>query len=438
MMSRCTALLLCLFVVSCGSGKKKDSEDFRTTFGYFLETGNSSVSGVLMSITSKKDITLFETQTGATQIDGLGFLVGRIVDPAGSPLGGVVVTAQNDFGLAAGSLFYQSAVTGAFGPGFFATTATGRFIVMNVSPGRVNLKCGTGADGNLYVQAYGGASNFVEITASTPKASPQPTWSGVTQNLGGTGTALPGAPEPSVTYQILGTTGLTGTSDVTTGAFNLGTVNALNTYIMKCTKSAFVDTYTYILTQTADLTSGSGGGNVLIASVTNRDTELVPSGVTLTPGTGIFRGRVLDSAGGFTIQARDGNDAIVGEVWYGNGVNGAPDGTLSVTQPDGIFYIYNLPAGQIFLRATKSNQVATAYVDAFADGITMLYDLVPLTQGAATITVSGALISLQGFAVPDGDITLHGLGVSAKSDSFGEYSLKNVPTRHLFIVRTSK
>lgn len=437
MMSRCIALLLCLGLLSCGSSKK-GHEDFRTTFGYFLETGNSSVSGVLMSITSENDIKLFEAQTGASQIDGRGFIVGRVLSPGGTPLGGVVVSADNDFGIAAGSLYYQSAVTGAFIPGFTQTTATGRFIVMNVAPGRVNLKCGAGADGNLYVQAYGGDADFVELTASAPKASPQPTWSGITQNLGGSGTALPDAPEPSVTYRILGTTGLTGTSDGTTGAISLGTVNALNTYIMKCTKSAFVDTYTYVLTQTANLTSGSGGGNVLIASVANRDAELVPSGVTLTAGTGMLRGRVLDGAGGFAVQARDGNDSIVGEVWYGNGVDGAPDGTLSTTEPNGIFYIYNLPPGQIYLRATKSNQVATAYVDAFADGITAVYDLVPLIQGAATITISGVLISLQGFAVPDGDIFLHGMGIGTTSDSFGEFSLKNVPTRHLFIVRTSK
>jgi hypothetical protein len=241
-----------------------------------------------------------------------------------------------------------------------------------------------------------------------------------------------------VNYLILGTTGLTGTSDGSTGAFSLGTVNALNTYIMKCSKSAFVDTYTYVLTQTANLTSGAGGGNVLIASEANRDAELVPSGVTLTAGTGILRGRVLDSAGGFTVEARDGSDSAVGEVWYGNGSTGAPDAAVTTTQPDGIFYVYNLPPGQIFLRATKTGQVATAYVDAFADGITVVYDLVPLVQAQATITLSGALISLQGFAVPDGNIFLHGMGIGAQSDGFGEYSLKNVPTRHLFIVRTSK
>jgi hypothetical protein len=193
-----------------------------------------------------------------------------------------------------------------------------------------------------------------------------------------------------------------------------------------------------VLTQTANLTSGAGGGNVLIASEANRDAELVPSGVTLTAGAGILRGRVLDSAGGFTVEARDGSDSAVGEVWYGNGSTGAPDAAVTTTQPDGIFYVYNLPPGQIFLRATKTGQVATAYVDAFADGITVMYDLVPLVQAQATITLSGALISLQGFAVPDGNIFLHGMGIGAQSDGFGEYSLKNVPTRHLFIVRTSK
>jgi len=124
---------------------------------------------------------------------------------------------------------------------------------------------------------------------------------------------------------------------------------------------------------------------------------------------------------------------------YGdNGDNGRPSAVLTSTQTDGIFYVYNVPPGQIFLRATKTGQAVSTYVDVFADGITLPLDLVPLTQTQDTITLSGALASLQGFAVPEGNIVLMGLGVGDSSDAFGEYSMTGVPTSHVFIVRTYK
>jgi hypothetical protein len=439
MKSRWLALLLCFAFASCGgsSGDDSNGETFRTTFGYFLTTGNTSVSGVIMSIMSESDLTLIQTQTSQTQTPGLGFIAGRIADGTGTGIAGVTVQAHNNSGLAAGAIFYQSDITGAYTNGLTQTGATGRFVVMNVQGDRVNIKCSAGADGNLYVRVPGGTTVFAQVTATA--SGVQPTWSGVTQNLGGTGSALPGNPEASVNYQIIGTTSSPGPSSDGAGAFNLGTVPARNTYLMKCTKATFVDTYTYMRTVNANLTSGGGGGNILITSATNRDNELNATGVVLTAGAGIIRGRVLDGAGGFVVEARDGNDSGVGTVLYGdNADQGRPSAVLTATQTDGIFYIYNVPPGQVLLRATKTGQAVSTYVDVFADGITLPLDLVPVAQTQATITLSGALASLQGFAVPKGNIVLHGLGVGDSSDAFGEYSMTNVPTSHVLIVRTSK
>lgn len=442
MRHRAIALALCCGLASCGKsgGGDDDSETYRTTFGYFLTTGNTSVSSVIMSIVSQSDITQIQTQTGTTQTSGLGFITGRVTDVAGNPLAGVTVQAHNDSGLPAGSIFYQSQISGAFVTGLTLTSATGRFVVMNVQPGRVNLKCSAGADGNLIIQVPGGASAFVQLNATAPAVSTPPTWSGVTQHLGGTGSALPGATEPSVNYQLIGVTSAPGpASDGTTGAFDLGTVAARSTFLVKCSKSGLVDTHTYIRTATANLTSGGGGGNVFIASTTNRDNELNAAGVILAPGTGIIRGRVIDGAGGFVVQARDGNDQLVGDVLYGDNANNArPNASLTATQTDGVFYVYNVPPGQVLVLATKAGFAANAYVDAFADGITLPLDLTPLDQTQATITLSGALVTLQGFAVPEGSIVLHGLGIGDTSDPFGEYSITNVPTRHQFIVRATK
>ena len=439
MKSRSLALLLCAGLASCGGkASDDDSEPFRTTFGYFLTTGNTSVSGVIMSIMGESDVTLIQNQTGTTQTPGLGFITGRITDSGGLGIAAVTVQAHNDSGLAAGAIFYQSAITGAYTIGLTQTTATGRFVVMNVLPGRVNIKCAAGADGNLYVQVPGGTTVFAQLSAAATGA--QPTWAGVTQNLGATGSALPGSPEASVNYQLMGTTSAPGpASDGTTGAFSFGTVPARNTFIVRCAKTGFVNTHTYVRTVNANLTAGGGGGNAFITSTTNRDTELNSTGVVLAAGTGIIRGRVMDGAVGLVVEARDVNDAAVGVVMYGdNGDNGRPSAVLTSTQTDGIFYVYNVPPGQIFLRATKTGQAVSTYVDVFADGITLPLDLVPLTQTQDTITLSGALASLQGFAVPEGNIVLMGLGVGDSSDAFGEYSMTGVPTSHVFIVRTYK
>jgi hypothetical protein len=441
MMFRRIAIVLGAGVLASCGGKSSDddsAEDFRTTFGYFMTTGNTSVSSVIMSISGESDIALIEGQTGTSQNPALGFIAGRVMDGTGSPIADVTIQATNDSGLPAGSIFYQSGISFAYSPGLTMTSSTGRFVVQNVQAGRVNIRCSAGADGNLYVQIAGGTTVFAQLTATA--TGTQPDWNGITVNLLASGRSVPGSAEPSVNYQVLGFGGPPGpSSNGTTGAFDLGTVPARNMFLVKCTKTGFVDTYTYVQAANADLTPGLGGGNLFITSTANRDSEINATGVTLTAGTGIVTGRVMDGAGGFTVEARDGNDQAVGQVLYGDNTDGGrPNVLLTSTMTDGIFYIYNVPPGQIFLRATKTGLAVSTYVDSFADGITLTVDLLPLAQTQATITISGALSSLQGFAVPKGRIILHGLGIGDETDAFGEYSIQNVPARHVFIVRTSK
>jgi hypothetical protein len=441
MFRRIAILAGAAFLASCGSGSSDDDdngEKFRTTYGYYLSTGNTSLTSVIMQIMGDSDVALIQSQTNITQNANLGFIAGRVTDGAGAPLAAVTLAAHNDSGLAAGSIIYQSGVTFAYTPGLLATSSTGRFVVMNVPAGRVNIKCAAGADGNLYVRVEPGAAIYAGMSATA--SGVQPTWSGVTCNLIASGREVPGNPENAVNYQLLGTSSAPGPlSNLTTGAFDLGGVRARNTYLVKCTKAGFVDTHTYVQTVNANLTAGAGGGNVFITSTANRDNEINAAGVVLTAGTGIVTGRVMSGTGGFAVEARDGADQSVGVVRYGdNGDGGRPSAVLTTTQTDGIFYIYNLPPGQIFIRATSTDSAVSTYVDAFADGITISLDLQPQLQTQAVITISGALASLQGFAVPNGQVILHGLGVGDVSDQFGEYSMTNVPTRHLFIVRTSK
>ena len=441
MLKRGLGLLLCAGLFSCGGSNSGDDggEKFRTTFRYFQVIGDTAMTSVNMPIMGDTDVTLIQNQTGATVNTALAFIAGRVTNNTGSPLAGVVIHAHNDSGLPAGSIFYQSSLTFAYTAGLTMTSSTGRFIVLNVQIGRVNIKCTTVADGNMYVQCPGGTTVFASIIGTL--AGAQPDWDGITVNLTGSGRAVPGSPENSVNYQVLGWTSAPGpASNATTGAFNLGTVPARNMFLVKCTKSGFVDTYTYVETVNADLTPGLGGGNIFITSPSNRDTEINATGVTLTAGTGIVTGRVLDGAGGFVVEARGDNDQVVGDVRYGDNADGGrPSAVLTETQADGIFYVYNVPPGQILLRATKTGRSANVYIDVFADSITLPLDLLPLTQsGAATVSISGALATLQGYAVPNGSIVLHGLGIGDTSDQFGEYTIPSAPAQNTLIIRTAK
>jgi hypothetical protein len=440
MLLRRLALLCCAALAACDAKGGDDDGVFRTTFGYFMSTGNTTQSGIGFVIISEADIDFYESQTGANQLDTTAFIRGQVQNAAGNLTPGVEVEVLNDNGLSSGQLYYQSAFTGAFGSAVPYTSGTGRFIVINVPAGRINLRCKTGADGNLFVQAVAGAAVFAQVKATAPKAT-APTWDGLTLNLGGTGSALPAAAEPAVALQLMGATGTLTPSNLS-GQFSLGAVQARNTFLMKATKTDFVPTYTYVRTLTANLTSGAGGGDVLIASVAVRDAELVPTGVTLTPGTGIIRGRVMDGAGGFAVEVRDAVDNGIGVVRYGdNGNAGKPNDALTATHPNGIFYVYNVPPGQVLLRAGRigaPSLVVNTYVDVYADSITVPLDLEPLTQSVALISISGFLQSLTGFAVPEANVVFHGLGIGDETDVFGELSISNVPTQHELIVRSSK
>ncbi len=442
--------LAALAIPACGGGGDDDPNGltYRTTYGYYLTTGQTSLTGTLFYLMSSQDVATYQTHTGVTQNAGLGIIVGKVQDGSAAGIAGVTIQAHNDAGLSAGGVFYQNATTGAYSALLTETQSTGWFVAMNVTPGRVNLKCaagaggGAGTDGNLYLDVKADSCVFAVITA-TSVAKSTVTWAGQTLNLGGTGTALPGAAEASVTYTRLGHSGSTGPSDGT-GLFNLGSVNAENTFLVRCSKAGLVDTYNTKVVGTSNLTGGAGGGDLLIVSPTNRDNELKPAAVSLTAGTGIIRGEVINASGGFTVEARDAAGTLVGEVWYGDNANFAkPSAAVTSTQADGVFYIYNVPPGQVLVRALKtggSAASATTYVDVFADSISLPADLVPVAQSQDTISISGALVTMLGYGIQTGSIGFVGLaGVGATSDSFnGAYVMSGVPARHVLIARTSK
>lgn len=447
MKARWLALLSTVALVpSCkGGGDDDDEVRYFTTYNYVLRTAETSLTNVTAYLMAETDIDVLEGQTGITQNAGAALIFGQVVDMNdGTGLDGVTVELHNDSGLPSGSVFYQSAVTGQYIAGLQETSTTGRFVGMNIVPGRINFKCaaggggGVGGDGNVYLLA--GADTCVYVTLSADPTKDTVTWGGVTQRLGAAGSAVAEAPEPAVTYTRIGNGGSTGPSDGS-GVFSFGSVNAYNAHLVRAGKAGFVDTYNYKQTVTTNLTSGAGGGDLYIITATDRDNQMTdPLLLPLTAGTGFIRGRVMDASGGFVVEAFDTGGTAVGTVRYGdNADNGRPTPVLTATQANGIFYICNVPPGQIMIRASKSGAVANAYVESFADAITLPLDLLPASKTVDTITISGALRNLSSYGVREGNIRLLGTGVGTQSDQFnGGYFMTGVPTRQTFIVVTSK
>jgi len=357
------------------------------------------------------------------------------VDSAnGSPISGVTVSAHDASGSTTGSLYYHNSATNQYSSLLSSTSSSGKFVVFNVDIGRVNITCNSGADGNLFVHSQGYSASIVTLGATPNKNTVS--WSGVTFNLGASGSAVQGAAEGSVTYELIGTGGSTGPSAANDGSFSIGTVNARNDFYVKCSKSGFIDSYNWKRTEGSNISTGSGG-DLLIVDSDNLD-ELVPGSVTITSGTGMIRGAIGSTVSGLVVQAFDFHGTQIGVVRYGdNSDNGRPNDALTSTQSNGIFYVYNLPPGKPYLLcASKTGYATSAYVDVFGDSITLPRDLVPLAATQATIQVSGVLMTLQNVVLEDGTVNFLGTLLIAPSDSIGAYSQSSVPAKHVFILGT--
>lgn len=426
---------LALLLGSCLKNDEDDDLSYRTTYGYFLKTGNTSMDQTML-IMSGQDLQTFQDQTGAVQTESLGFIGARILDPDGVPLAGVSVNVHGDQGFPVGQVYYQDEATKAYTPFLAQTSGTGRFIAFNIQPGRVNLKCASGADGNLYVHVPSGTSVIAALVATPTKNAVS--WTGVTRKLGDTGTALPAGEEFGVKIERLGTNGSV-TSGASDGAFNVGSVHANHTWLVKCSKTGFVDTYQYKKTEASTL-NGGPDGDLLIVDPTDRDNELVPGSVTLETGTGMIRGIVQNGQGGFTVEARDETGTVQGDVGYGDYSNfGRPGVDVLSTQPDGIYYIYNLPPGRYLLRAVKAGFATSAYVDVFADAVSLPFPLVPEpTFDQDAITLSGSVVTLLNFGAANVQVGIEGLPQGTTSDTFSAYVLQGVPSMHTLIARTLK
>ena len=429
-----------LAAAACLGGCKGSSSDdggltYRPTTWYHLDTGDTDMGSLLLLVMSSADLYTIQAETGVVQAPGFGLIWGTVQDAAGTAISGAQVSALRDSGVSAGAPVYQD-TDGAFKAALTATTTQGQFVIQNVAPGRVNLRCIAGASGNAYVDVVADETALVSVESISGAGTV--TWSGVTRNL----VNLPSTAEPAVTITGLGTgVPFPIVSDGTTGAFNAGAVYRNDTYRVRLSKAGFVDTYTAFPVGTGNLATPQG--DLLIVSIANRaGTSFTPASVTLDPSRGIVRGLLTPASGtldGYVIGCTDLDAVSTGTVRYGSAADASPDGALAATSTSGVFYVYNVPPGTVLLRATKTGYGGSCYADVVADSIRLVNgELSPAANANDTITVSGHLGTFSMQGVGDGTIRFLGYSETASSPADYSYSLSGTPAHHRFRVRCAK
>lgn len=193
-----------------------------------------------------------------------------------------------------------------------------------------------------------------------------------------TGTATEqrvGSPRPIADAMIAGfrnsdeTTPLAMTTTNAQGEFTL-VINtngeAIDGYL-KATKAGLKDTYLYPPAPVAADTTAP----IFMVTQGTFDTLKNVAGVPNQPGTGAIALVVVD---GPTAQSSPVAGAMVSSTpagTYRYNMNGFPSSTATSTSTDGLGYVFNVPAGQVTVSATKSGTTFVSHaVKARADELT--------------------------------------------------------------------
>ena len=417
-----------------GGGPGATGGPWRITLNYFVDLGSVNMTGVLLAIMSTTDRQGFEAQSGATQTATKGFIYGIVRDTLGVPMSGVQLQALNDFGTVAGSIFYKTA-TGF--NGVTGTNSSGQFIIFNVDAGRYNLRCISGASGNMTVRVEADGTTRLTLVASV--SSPKIKLSGNTRSF-----INSGAP-PTIATTDVGAVGFASpfpqTSDGTALYQTPSGTGDASSLLLKMTKGVTeVATHNYLVTGTVDLVK-----DLFIVTVAERaSTDFTPAAVVLDPLKGIIRGKIGVTSGtldGYTVIPTREDGSLTGLVFYGDSVaNGAP-GVGLATDTSGVFYIYNADPGTVLLRAEKGTTMrGSALVDVAADSITMLYDgqLTGKSATNATISITGNTVDILSGTVEGVGVSFKALTDTGTSDGFGAFGVPNLPANASVIARCAK
>ncbi|MDD3726347.1 MAG: choice-of-anchor D domain-containing protein, partial [Candidatus Ratteibacteria bacterium] len=177
----------------------------------------------------------------------------------------------------------------------------------------------------------------------------------------------------------------------------------------------------------------------------------------LTSGKGAIMVLMFDADSGefltgATAVIRNMNGGNVGTVRYIAFDSTQPLGVKLATSPDSSsaedggtvgFIAYNIDPGTVMVSASRSNysfmwRPAFIYADSITSGVSE-YDGILGRAGSYEIEeTTGYLVDEKGVPVSGATITLCGMNISARTNSYGSFTVRNVPSPAIAIVKASK
>ncbi|MBI1824137.1 MAG: VCBS repeat-containing protein, partial [Nitrospirae bacterium] len=292
------------------------------------------------------------------------------------------------------------------------TSVAGSYTVFNLPPGDVYLWASRGGRGNGRIKVFAdkisvGKLQVVPISIST---------------AGVTGSVIEAKDEstavPQATLTILGTNdpGLRTTSDAN-GLYSLVSIGTNGNYLIKVSKAGHWDSYQSLNTTPFQAASNIQDVTRTVESYSSSYVAEIGSrgGVSVNPNLGIITGRIKAGDGTpqhcakISVRDRNGNDLVAsgGAVLvYVDGSRGscADPTDKNQTATNGLFFIYNLPEGELSVNYLSS--VATgagATVSVSSGGV-----VAPSFPGVVFVqdifnTGSGLSQALSGIVTDEGD-----------------------------------
>lgn len=412
-------------------------EAFEGYIGPRLYVGTTSLLDRRFTSVESPSLTAWATEFDAdgTLDPAFGIVFGAVLDAAGSPVSGAVLSMSPSDG----DVFYFDDA-GAPDRTAVATGATGRYVVLNVPPGPINVcaEPGSTAAGSTAVRPAGAcdpqAPPTIAVASGRTLADtiagldlrPPGTLAGVTRDEAGAavgGAAIVWEADTAVATAADGA-----------GAYSLKGI----TEGLDATLRATAPGYRTALTFRRSLSEIDDPGAVAVAFLSDAAYASYPVafGEVQTPSQGMIIGRVLKEDGSPLAGAVVTAEPDVGTARY-FGPGGAPDPALLQTSASGLFALFNVPVGNVVLSAvgpgeTIRSEVAPSEMFAVTRGE---------LQGLGRITVSGRVRNE--FAETDDlDGAIVNLVeypyVATITDSVGRYTLAGVPAGELVTFKASR
>jgi len=430
---------------------------FVTTHTFNFKTGTEGISGVgaNLPIISAADVNNLVLSSSSPEQSGEnGVISGIVVDPLGNGVarvsigttdsaGNILLNTNGDISAGikdeSGSIIVPILYNSINGvPEFInvnGTASSGSFTALNVPPGEYYLKAVRGGRGGTQLSAFGGSVSMVKMSIF-PVAIPTVGLNGQVRERDNVTTI----PQAALTFPGLGGT----LQSDATGLYTGEGFGSDSLFLVKVSVADHHDTYQFKTTDRSLIQAGAITEEIVHdlngISIQEISSLAAESGITLIANRGTILGVVSEAGGNkenTEIFATDASGAVVGELVYFDG-NGRINCCLTSTTNNGGFLIFNLPPGDVFLKARsivdtsgavggKDKSSGVRRTPVFSGGVTLEeMNLFPIqrTDDFTTLALSGNVVDENGANIGGAAITLLGVAdVIPNANANGAYAI---------------